>query len=462
MTKSNNLSLPGSQPTEGGIWMDSFEEIWELVREELKSEFSEAVYNLWLKELKLVSFEGGSVVLSIVEFKRKIIQRKFFDTLCGAFEKVMGFKIDVILVEPDTQAEENADLAGISVGINGSTLMPYVSNTFETFVVGSSNKFAHAAAQAVAANPGKAYNPLFIYGSSGLGKTHLLSAIGHEIQLNNPGANIIFTHGEAFTNEIVSHLAQKNMEAFHNKYRNADVLLVDDVQFIAGRESTQEEFFHTFNELSRRENQIVLTSDRPPKEITTLDERLRTRFEWGLIADVQPPDIETRMAIVKRKAQMLNLDITDEVVQYIASKLKNNIRQLEGAVKKMQAFINLHGAQMNTATAQNAIRDILSESEPVAVTCERIIEEVARTFGVDPSEIRSRKRDATTAQVRRVAIFVISEMTGLPTKAIGEEFNRDHSTVIYSLNEIKKEMSRNSSLKATINDIIKNVEKLKS
>jgi chromosomal replication initiator protein len=252
------------------------------------------------------------------------------------------------------------------------------------------------------------------------------------------------------------------MEAFHNKYRNADVLLVDDVQFIAGRESTQEEFFHTFNELSRRENQIVLTSDRPPKEITTLDERLRTRFEWGLIADVQPPDIETRMAIVKRKAQMLGLDITDEVVQYIASKLKNNIRQLEGAVKKMQAFINLHGAQMNTATAQNAIRDILSESEPVDVICERIIEEVARTFGVDPAGIRSRKRDASTAQVRRVAIYVISEMTGLSTEAIGGEFGRDHSTVIYSLSVIKKEMARNSSLRATINDIIKNVEKLKS
>ncbi len=448
---------------EGGILMDSFEEIWELVREELKNEFSEAVYNLWLKELKLVSFEGSSVVLSIVEFKRKIIQRKFFDSLCSAFEKVLGFKIDVILVEPDTEtAEKGSPANDSSFGGNSASLTPYSANTFETFVVGSSNKFAHAAAQAVAANPGKAYNPLFIYGNSGLGKTHLLSAIAHEIQLNNPDVNIIFTHGEAFTNELVSHLAQKDMAAFHNKYRNADVLLVDDVQFIAGRESTQEEFFHTFNELTRRENQIVLTSDRPPKEITTLEDRLRTRFEWGLIADVQPPDIETRMAIVKRKAQLLNLDISDEVVQYIASKLKNNIRQLEGAVKKMQAFINLHSAQMNIATAQNAIRDILNESEPVTVTCERIIEEVARTYGVDPSEIRSRKRDASTAQVRRVAIYVISEMTGLSTKSIGEEFQRDHSTVIYSLSEIKKEIAKNSSLKATISDIIKNVEKLKS
>ncbi len=439
--------------------MDSFEDIWKLVREELKNEFSEAVYNLWLKELKLVSFESSSVVLSIAEFKRKIIERKFFDSLCNAFERVMGFKIDVILVEPEGVVGENA--GQVSSGAGG-TVFSSVTNTFDTFVVGSSNKFAHAAAQAVAANPGMAYNPLFIYGKSGLGKTHLLSAIAHEIRINRPDANIIFTHGEAFTNEIVSHLAQKDMAGFHDKYRNADVLLVDDVQFIAGRESTEEEFFHTFNELTRRDNQIVLTSDRPPKEITTLEERLRTRFEWGLIADVQPPDIETRMAIVKRKAQLLDLNISDEVVQYIASKLKNNIRQLEGAVKKMQAFINLHGAQMNIATAQNAIKDILSESEPVDVTCERIIEEVARTYGVDAVDLRSKKRDANTAMVRRVAMHVISEMTGLPTKAIGNEFNRDHSTVIYSLGEIKKDMARNSSLKSTINDIIKNVEKQKS
>ena len=249
------------------------------------------------------------------------------------------------------------------------------------------------------------------------------------------------------------------MQEIHNKYRTCDVLLVDDIQFIAGKPSTQEEFFHTFNALTQAGSQIVLTSDRPPKEILTLDERLRTRFEWGLIADIQPPDIETRMAIIKRKAQNLDFEIPHEVVQYIAEKIKSNIRQLEGAVKRLKAFVTIHGASLNIATAQMAIRDILNDSRPTPVTVERIIQEVARTHGAPPEDIRSKKKDAQTAKMRRIAMHVVREVTDLSTPAIGEEFGgRDHSTVLFALNKAKQEIDSDSSLRAMVADIIKNVK----
>jgi chromosomal replication initiator protein len=422
-----------------------------MVQEELKASLSEVIYNVWINDLEFISFDGSKVILSLGEFKRKVVEQKFYDVLCRAFEKVLGFKVEVEIIDPNfsSPAKNKAD----------DIPARYLENTFETFVVGSSNKFAHAAAQAVAANPGQAYNPLFIYGSSGLGKTHLLRAICHEIVSNNPNINYLFTHGEDFTNEIVLHLAQKNMAEFHNKYRNLELLIVDDVQFIAGKTSTEEEFFHTFNALTEMKHQIVLSSDRPPKEISTLEDRLRTRFEWGLLADIQPPDLETRMAIIKRKAELLEFDLPDEVVTYIAERLKNNIRQLEGAVKKMQAFVTIHGAPKNTTTAQNAIKDILSDSRPVPVTIERIVQEVARTFGANPSDIRSKKRDAPTSKMRQIAMFVVSEITGLSKEAIGREFGgRDHSTVIYALREIKNEIDGDQSLKTTVNEIMKNIQ----
>lgn len=431
--------------------MQSFMELWELVRQELKQRVSEVVYDVWLKELNVVSFDENRVTLSIIEFKRKIVEQKFYELLCSTFQEVLGFPVEVVLMDETGEDEPKASHTPKQTG-------PFL-NTFENFVVGSSNKFAHAAAQAVAANPGGAYNPLFIYGNSGLGKTHLLHAIRHEIQTENPNAKIILTHGEDFTNELVRYIAEKNTSAFHDKYRSCDVLLMDDVQFIAGRESTQEEFFHTFNALSQEGNQIVLTSDRPPKAILRLEERLRTRFEWGLIADIQPPDTETRMAIVKNKAQMLDFDLPDEVGRFIAEHLKRNIRQLEGAVKKMQAFVTIQGAPCNLATAQHAIKDILSDSRPTPVTVERIVQEVARTYGIDATDIRSKKRDAQTSRTRQIAIYVVSKVTGMATKAIGNEFGgRDHSTIVYALKEISAEIERDPSLLDTVNDIIKNVQ----
>ncbi|MEG2054397.1 MAG: chromosomal replication initiator protein DnaA, partial [Oscillospiraceae bacterium] len=329
--------------------------------------------------------------------------------------------------------------------------------TFENFIVGSTNKFAHAAAQAVAANPSKAYNPLFIYGNSGLGKTHLLNAIRIEIAKNHPEFNIVYVDGEAFTNEIINAIQTNQTNEFHEKYRAADVLLVDDIQFIGGKDSTQEEFFHTFNTLHQNDKQIVLASDRPPKEIKSLEDRLRTRFEWGLTADIQPPDFETRVAIVKRKADLLGLDIFPDVPEYIANNIKNNIRQLEGVVKKMNAYRLLENTEPSMECAQKSIKDILSEIEPMPITIEKIISEVARTFNIPTADVRSRKRTASVSNARKTAMYVVREITGLSTLEIGKEFGgRDHSTVVYALSEMAKDLEIDSRLKETVEDIIKN------
>ena len=287
--------------------MNSFNELWEMVKDECRSLVSESIYDVWFKDIELVSFDEEKVVLAVSGFKKKFVETRFIDKLKQAFYNIMGFDIDIEIIdsldyshaEPSSSEDESKA----------------TKDTFESFVVGPSNKFAHAAAIAVAANPGGAYNPLFIHGNSGLGKTHLLNAICHEIKRNNPNANIVYTRGEDFTNELVYYIAQKNMADFHDKYRNADVLLVDDVQFIAGKDYKQEEFYHTYNAIATAGNQIVLTSDLPPKKIETLEDRLRNRFEWGLIADIQPPDLETRMAIIKRKAEDLNFDLPDDVIQ---------------------------------------------------------------------------------------------------------------------------------------------------
>lgn len=311
---------------------------------------------------------------------------------------------------------------------------------------------------AVASNPATSYNPLFIYGASGLGKTHLLYAICGEISRTKPGTNILFVKGEEFTNDLISAITTETTKEFHDKYRQADVLLVDDIQFIGGKESTQEEFFHTFNTLYQAGKQIVLTSDRPPKEIKTLEDRLRTRFEWGLIADIQPPDFETRIAIIRRKAQLMDIDIPDDVAEYIANRIKNNIRQLEGAVKKLKAYKLLAGTPPSILIAQNAIRDILNDNQPLPVTVERIISEVGRTYGVSPTDIRSNKRSAQISSARQTSMFIVREITQMSMSAIGEEFGgRDHSTVVYAVQQVEKNMKSDLHYKETVEDIIKNI-----
>lgn len=428
--------------------MDSFAELWEMVKEECKNQVSESIYNVWFKDMELVSFDDNKVVIALSDFKRKIVESRFMDKLESSFKNVIGFDIQIILVDVEkavpVKAEETEDALTDE-------------DTFDSFIVGASNKFAYAAANAVANDPGGKYNPLFIHGNSGLGKTHLLNAIAHQVKLTHPEANIVYTRGESFTNELVKYIGQKSTEAFHDKYRNADILLVDDVQFIAGKDSTQEEFFHTFNALYQAGNQIVLTSDRPPKEIALLEDRLRNRFEWGLMADIQSPDLETRMAIIKRKAEVLNFDLPDDIVQYIAEKLKNNIRQLEGAVKKMQAFVTMQGMPVNIMTAQTAIKDIIVDNSPTPVTINKIVTEVARTYGADSADIYSKKQNAQTTEMRQMAMYIVREMTGLSTKLIGREFNRDHSTVVYSLDKFTKRYHEDSKLRNVVDNIIKNI-----
>lgn len=437
--------------------MNSLNELWEMVMQECKELIPESIFNVWLDDIKLVSFDENKVVLSVSGFKKKIVEARFLGKIKQAFYNVMGFETEIELEdsfsykpEPeqnnqDSESEEEREVK-------------YAKDTFETFVVGSSNTFAHAAAIAVAANPGGSYNPLFIHGNSGLGKTHLLNAICHEIKRKNPDANIVYTRGEDFTNEMVHYLAVKNMVEFHNKFRSADVLLVDDVQFIAGKEFAQEEFFHTFNAVANAGNQIVLTSDMPPKKIATLDDRLRNRFEWGLIADIQPPDLETRMAIIKRKAENLNLKLSDEVILYIAQRLKDNIRQLEGAVKRMKAYVTMQSMPTSITTAHEAIKDIMVDNQPQPVTVDKIINEVARTYGASPDDIRSKKQDANTVEMRQMSIYIVRELTGMSTNAIGQEFGgKNHTTILYSLSQFEDKLKNRSDLREKVNNIKKNV-----
>ena len=438
--------------------MDSFNDVLDAAKAYCREHTADATYQYYISGLKAVSFENSNCITLEVrnDFICKIVSDRYTGLLKDAFKAVLGFDVEVKFTVPQPEPEAAKEKRPMDEASLPSGRYDF---TFENFIRGPSNQFAFAAAQAVAANPSGAYNPLFIYGPSGLGKTHLLNAIQIEIHKNHPDYNIVYVDCEKFTNEIITAVKMATTEQFRQKYREADVLLIDDIQFLAGKESTQEEFFHTFNTLHNAGKQIVLASDRPAKEIKSLEERLRTRFEWGLLADVQPPDLETRMLIVKRKADALNFDISDDVVEYIAQKLKNNIRQLESAVKKMQAYVQIQGANVNTATAQQAIRDILSDNKPIPVVVDKIITEVARTYGANPEDLRSKKKDAQTSKYRQISMYIVREVTGLSAKAIGAEFGgRHYSTVLYALDEIKKESDTDSALRTTINDIIKNVQ----
>lgn len=435
--------------------MDSFADVWALIKEVMKKQVTEVAYNVWLEPLEFIEFKEDTLVLGISEFKKKIIVAKFKDLIEKSCEDVLGFKVIVQYRSPAEEQQQEEKQKSASKAARNTSDYNY---TFENFIIGPSNRFAHAAALNVAHSPGKAYNPLFIYGHSGLGKTHLLCAIMNYVKEQNPNANIIYTSGEHFTNELVYYIGNHNTHAFHEKYRSADLLLVDDIQFISKKEATQEEFFHTFNALIDAGKQIVLSSDRPPKEMMTLEERVRSRFESGLIADIQPPNLETRMAIIKKKSDDLDIELSDEVITYIAENIKKNIRQLEGAVKKIKAYQDVEGTRPNIANAKRAISDIINDNQPLPVTVENIIGEVSRTFNVSAADIRSDKRNANISLARQVAIYIVHEVTSLSLKAIGDEFgNKHHSTIIYSLKEMEEKLKDNVQLKATVDDIIKNI-----
>lgn len=442
--------------------MQSFSEVWAGVCAYCSTLISNTAMTTWIRSIEPMGLVGDEARLFVrSDFQRQIVQSRYANFLADGFRETLGFPVTIrIFTEEDRPGQPAAAAEPESTeDIEQTYAKAEYEYTFDTFIVGSSNKFAHAASLAVAANPANAYNPLFIYGGSGLGKTHLLHAIQHEIAQNNPEMPIIYIKGEDFTNELVESIRQNTQMQFRNKYRQSGVLLVDDIQFVAGKESTQEEFFHTFNSLYEAHRQIVLTSDRPPKEIQTLEDRLRTRFEWGLLADVQPPDFETRLAIIRRKAELLGITLPDEVSEFIANRLKNNIRQLEGAVKKIKAYNLLNHMPPSISTAQEAIKDILNDNQPTPVTVQRIIEEVGRTLSVSPEEIRSKKRSGNISTARQVSMYIVREITQMSTTAIGDEFgHRDHATIVYAIQKIEKDMRRNQQLKATIEDIVKNLQ----
>lgn len=429
--------------------MSSFDEVFAAVKEYCKERLVLATYNLFIDGIEPVSFEGSVATLSVrSDFVKGIVETRYKDLLREAFKELLGFDIDVELTIPAPVEQAPAEVPG---GGN-------YEFTFENFIVGSTNKFAHAAAQAVAANPSGAYNPLFIWGGSGLGKTHLLGAIQFEIHKNFPDYNIVYVDGEKFTNEIISAIHDNTTAEFHNKYRAADVLLVDDIQFIGGKESTQEEFFHTFNSLYSANKQIIISSDKPPKDMEILDERFRSRFEWGLIVDITLPDYETRMAILHKKEDMDGYNVSEDVIKYIANNIKSNIRELEGAFNKVVAYAKLEKKEVTLELAEQALKDIVAPNENKQITADYIISMVAEHFNVSTADLCGNKRSSKIVMPRQVAMYLCREILAIPLKNVGQYLgNRDHTTVMHGVEKIEKELQTNEQLQSTIDTLKKKI-----
>ena len=436
--------------------MDSFAELFALVLDLCKNQISDVAFNLWLKDIIPLRLEGSAAFLQVnSEFKMNIIREKYTSILKSAFETTLGFPVDVIITcETPQPAEKPAGPPpSDAAAVNGE-----YDYTFDTFIVGSSNKFAHAASLAVAANPANAYNPLFIYGGSGLGKTHLLYAICAEIRKNRPNYNIIYVKGDEFANDIITAIRDQRTAEFRERYRKADVLLVDDIQFIGGKESTQEEFFHTFNSLHSAKKQIIISSDKPPKDMEILEERFRSRFEWGLIADITLPDYETRMAILHKKEEMDGYDINEEVIKYIANNIKSNIRELEGAINKVMAFAKLEKKEVTLELAEQALKDIISPDEKKVITPDYIISMVAEHFDVTVDDLCGNKRNSKIVTPRQIAMYLCREIISTPLKSIGKCLgNRDHTTIMHGIDKIEKEINNDENLKNTIETLKKKI-----
>jgi len=432
--------------------MNSLDDIWSSILENLGRDLTPTAINTWFADCTPVEISRNRLVIhTTTEFKRTIISQRFAETIKAVLSDLFSCEFELVILageELDEYQSEKGD----------DTSLPEMAGfTFDHFVVGPSNKYAHAAARGVAENPGTKYNPLFIYGNSGLGKTHLLLAIGQYIHEKNPAASIAYVKGEEFTNQMVHSIQAGTAEDFRRKYRNVDLFLVDDIQFIAGREGTQEEFFHTFNNIYEAGHQIVITSDRPPIDMLKLDDRLRTRFEGGLMADVQPPDIETRMAITRNKAAQLGLVLPDEVVEYIAENITSNIRQLEGVVKRLTAYKELLDDTITVNSVKRAIKDVIRIGAYIP-TPDVIIDETARYYGLTGADLRGQRRSKTIALARQVAMYLIRSLTNLSLVDIGKEFeDRNHSTVLTSIRKVEDQLRGDPAMAGTVRDITSNI-----
>ena len=435
--------------------MHSVQDIWEKVLVALREELSETTIATWFDETTPVDVEEGVLLLFCPNaFKRRYIEQLFLDNIRSALQDLFSRDIDVKVL--NTEEYQKRGLKNVRPPRSFFDSGDY---TFDTFVVGSSNQMAYAAAKAVAEQPAERYNPLFIYGDSGLGKTHLIYAIAHELREKDPGIRIAYIKGDELTNELVAALQagpQKTAE-MREKYRKADLLLVDDVQFIAGKERTEEDFFHTFNALYEARKQIVLTSDRPPSEMVKLENRLQTRFEWGLLVDVQPPDFETRLAIVKNKCAQKGTEIDDDVAAYIAEKVTSNVRQLEGTVNKILAFRDLQGTNLDKDTVNRAIIDIVKSNNRYIPTVPIIIHACASFFDVTDEAILGKSRSATVVKARQIAMYLVQRMLDSSLNAIGVEFDRDHTTVMYSIAAVKENIDRDPAYAASVREITTNI-----
>lgn len=437
--------------------------IWEKTLNIIKGELTEVSFNTWIKSISPLSMDNNCIRLGVPnQFTKEILESRYKDLLSNAVKLITTKKYSLffnIISEEVSETNESNDAQDSSANIEDdmhSILNPKYK--FDSFVIGNSNRFAHAACLAVAEAPAKAYNPLFIYGGVGLGKTHLMHAIGHYILQNNPRAKVVYVSSEKFTNELINSIKDDKNEEFRTKYRNVDVLLIDDVQFIGGKERTQEEFFHTFNTLHESNKQIILSSDRPPKEIPTLEDRLRSRFEWGLIADIQPPDFETRIAILKKKADVDNLKIPNEVMVYIATKIKSNIRELEGALIRIVAFSSLTNREISVDLASEALKDIISNKQSKQVTIGLIQDIVSNYYNLRIEDFKSARRTRNIAYPRQIAMYLSRKLTDMSLPKIGEEFGgRDHTTVIHAYEKISEGLKKDDSLKNAISDITKKI-----
>ena len=454
-------------------YLDDLSAIWEMVRASFLTQYASAVVDLWFGDMKIHSYEDNVITLATSsEFKYKTVREKFMDTLREGFAAQLGFEaeIKVIFTGTPTSSEQlvnqikkeptqSADATSAEEKRPSGILPPNYKfeYTFENFIVGNSNKFAHAACLAVATRPASDYNPLFIYGPSGLGKTHLMSAIVNEIKKKQPDVRVLYIKGDDFTNQMIENLAKHEMHKFHERYRNCDILLIDDIQFIAGKTATQEEFFHTFNTLYEERKQIILTSDRPPKDIPTLEDRLKTRFEWGLLADIQPPDLELRIAIIKKKAEQVSIDVPDEVLTFLAENLRSNIRQIEGAIKKLSALSFLSGQKISMDLAKSCLSELLGGAEPVNVTIEKIFGAVQQKFNVTKVELIGKKRTKEIASARHVAIFLIREITDMSFPSIAKIFDRDYATIHASFEQIDRKYTSDSMFKIEVDDLMKDI-----
>ena len=443
--------------------MENIDSLWNQVLEKIKKKISKPSFETWMKATKAHTLKGDNLtVIAPNEFNRDWLEERYADLIADLLFEVTGEEIKAKFITPPNQDDDEFNIPAATKKVKKqdddqhdfSQHMLNTKNTFDTFVIGSGNRFAHAASLAVAEAPAKAYNPLFIYGGVGLGKTHLMHAIGHYVLEHNPKARVVYLSSEKFTNEFINSIRDNKAGEFRDKYRTVDVLLIDDIQFLAGKESTQEEFFHTFNALHEESKQIVISSDRPPKEIPTLEDRLRSRFEWGLITDITPPDLETRIAILRKKAKADGLDIPNEVMLYIANQIDSNIRELEGALIRVVAYSSLVNKDINADLAAEALKSIIPNSKPRIITIHDIQKAVGEHYSLKLEDFKAKKRTKSVAFPRQIAMYLSRELTDNSLPKIGDEFGgRDHTTVIHAHEKISKLLQTDSQLQRQVKEI---------